>query len=164
VTREMGAAAVAESRRKGRSPAGVFACPRPNDVVIDLGAVDLDTYAVAGLRDHLVSWEAASPSARVFGGRKRFVVSTSGHTQAQVNAPSPDSRSSCRLTDEFLADSLDFFRQADVKPGSRWPAYAEWLGDRSGERVPALKAFRSSKHRASDRAPGHLRPRGVTDA
>jgi hypothetical protein len=29
VTREIGAAAVAESTRKRRSPAGVFTCPRP---------------------------------------------------------------------------------------------------------------------------------------
>jgi polyhydroxyalkanoate synthase subunit PhaC len=123
------------------------------DVVIDLGAVDLDTNAVAGLRDHLVCWEAACRSARVFGGRKRFVVSTSGHTQAPVNPPSPGSRSSYRLTDELPADSQDFFRQADLKPGSRWPDYAEWLGDRSGELVPALRALRSSKHSASASSP-----------
>jgi hypothetical protein len=149
VPRDIGAAAVAESTRKRRSPAGVFTCPRPNDVVIDLGAVDLYTYAVAGLRDDLVSREAACRSACQFGGRKRFVVSTSGHTQAQVNPPSPDSRSSYRLTDELPADSQDFFRQADVKPGSRWPDYAARLDDRSGELMPALKALRSSKQRAS---------------
>jgi polyhydroxyalkanoate synthase len=133
-------------------------------VVIDMDAVDLDTCAVASLRDDLVSWEAACRSARQFGGRKRFVVSTSGHTQAQVNPPSPDSRSSYRLTDGFPADSQDFFRQAHVRPGSRWPDYAARLDDRSGELVPALKALGSSKHRASAGAPVTLRLRGVTDA
>src|SRR6185312_978073 len=65
---------------------------------IDLGAVDLDAYFVAGLRDHLVSWDAVHRSAQLFGGNRRFVLSTSGHIQALVNPPSAESRASYRLT------------------------------------------------------------------
>src|SRR3954454_12041226 len=56
---------------------------------IDLGDVDVDMYAVAGLRDHVVSWEAAYRSVQLFGGAPRFVLSTSGHIQALVNPPGP---------------------------------------------------------------------------
>jgi polyhydroxyalkanoate synthase len=216
VTREMAAAAVAESARKGyldgQALAGVFAWLRPNDMVwnyvvnnyllgkeppafdilywnqdavrlaaglhrdfilmglensmatpgeyvalgtpIDLGSVDVDTYVVAGLRDHLVSWEAAYRSALLFGGRKRFVLSTSGHIQALVNPPSPESRSSYRMTEEPSADPQEFFRQADVKPGSWWPDYSTWLGERSGAMRPAPRVLGSRKHKAAARAPG----------
>jgi polyhydroxyalkanoate synthase len=216
VSREMAAAAVAESARKGyldgQALAGVFAWLRSNDMVwnyvvnnyllgkeppafdilywnqdvvrlaaglhrdfillalenslahpgelvvlgtpVDLGAVDLDTYAVAGLRDHLVAWEAGYRSERLFGGRNRFVLSTSGHVQAMVNPPSPESRSSYRVTDELPADPQDFFRAADVKPGSWWPDYSEWLASRSGDLIPAPKSLGSRKHRAAARAPG----------
>jgi polyhydroxyalkanoate synthase len=216
VTREMAAAAVAESARKGyldgQALAGVFAWLRPNDMVwnyvvnnyllgkdppafdilywnqdvvrmsaglhrdfvlmglensmahpgemevlstpIDLSAVDVDAYFVAGLRDHLVAWEAVYRSAQLFGGSKRFVLSTSGHVQAMVNPPSPESRASYRLTDELPPDAQEFFRQADVKPGSWWPDYSEWLSSRSGPLRPAPKALGSKKHKAAARAPG----------
>jgi poly[(R)-3-hydroxyalkanoate] polymerase subunit PhaC len=121
---------------------------------IDLGAVDLDTYVVAGLRDHLVAWEAVYRSARLLGGNKRFVLSTSGHIQALVNPPSPESRSSYRVTEELPADEQEFFRRADVKPGSWWPDYSEWLAQRSGDDRPAPRALGSKKHRAAARAPG----------
>jgi poly[(R)-3-hydroxyalkanoate] polymerase subunit PhaC len=216
VTKEIAAAAVAESARRGyldgQALGGVFAWLRPNDMVwnyvvnnyllgkeppafdilywnqdtvrlaaglhrdfvlmglensmtrpgetvtletpIDLGAVDVDMYVVAGLRDHLVSWEAAYRSAQLFGGAKRFVLSTSGHIQALVNPPSPESRSSYRTTDELSSDAQEFFRGADVKPGSWWPDYSDWLGERSGELIPAPRSLGSRKHRSMARAPG----------
>jgi polyhydroxyalkanoate synthase subunit PhaC len=216
VTREIAAAAVAESARKGyldgQALAGVFTWLRPNDMVwhyvvnnyllgkdppafdilywnqdavrmaaglhrdfvlialenslaqpgeaevlgtpIDLGAVDLDTYVVAGLKDHLVAWEAVYRSALLFGGNTRFVLSTSGHIQALVNPPSPDSRSSYRMGDEPPGDAQEFVRQADVKPGSWWPDYSAWLGERSGELRAAPRSLGSRKHKSTARAPG----------
>jgi polyhydroxyalkanoate synthase subunit PhaC len=60
---------------------------------VDLGAVDLDSYVVAGLTDHIGPWENAYRSTQLLGGSSRFVLSTSGHIQALVNPPAPDSRS-----------------------------------------------------------------------
>jgi polyhydroxyalkanoate synthase len=216
VTKEIAAAAVAESARRGyldgQALAGVFTWLRPNDMVwnyvvnnyllgkeppaldilywnqdavrlaaglhrdfviqglensmtragetitlgtpIDLGAVDVDMYAVAGLRDHLVSWEAAYRSVKLFGGAKRFALSTSGHIQALVNPPSPESRSSYRVTEDLSVDAPEFFRQAAVEPGSWWPDYSAWLAERSGEEIPAPRSLGSRKHRSMARAPG----------
>ena len=129
-SRELAAAAVAESARKGyidgRALEGVFAWLRPNDLVwnyfvnnyllgkdppafdilywnqdtvrlaaglhrdfvrialgnaltvpgevevlgtpIDLGAITLDSYTIAGLNDHIVPWENAYRSAQLLGG------------------------------------------------------------------------------------------------
>ena len=139
-TRDLAAAAVAESARKGyldgQALAGVFTWLRPNDLVwsyvvnnyllgkeppafdilywnqdtVRLAAglhrdfiqhrhwttrspvrgalevlgspgrscrpVDVDTYVVAGLNDHIVPWENAYRSAQLFGGARRFVLST----------------------------------------------------------------------------------------
>src|SRR6188472_179438 len=216
VTKEVAAAAVAESARRGyldgQALAGVFAWLRPNDMVwnyvvnnyllgkeppafdilywnqdavrlaaglhrdfiilglensmtrpgeavtlgtpVDLSAVDLDMYVVAGLRDHLVSWEAAYRSARLFGGRKRFVLSTSGHIQALVNPPSPESRSSYRVTEDLAVDPPAFLRSAVVSPGSWWTDYSAWLAARSGEEIPAPRSLGSRKHKSMARAPG----------
>jgi polyhydroxyalkanoate synthase len=216
VTKEVAAAAVAESARRGyldgQALAGVFAWLRPNDMVwnyavnnyllgkeppafdilywnqdavrlaaglhrdfiilglensmtrpgeavalgtpVDLSAVDLDMYVVAGLRDHLVSWEAAYRSARLFGGSKRFVLSTSGHIQALVNPPSPESRSSYRVTEDLAEDPPEFLRSAVVSPGSWWPDYSAWLAKRSGDAIPAPRSLGSRKHKSMARAPG----------
>ena len=214
--RELAAAAVAESARKGyidgRALSGVFAWLRPNDLVwnyvvnnyllgkdppafdilywnqdsvrlaaglhrdfiltaldnaltnpgevevlgtpIDLGAITLDSYAVAGLTDHIVPWENAYRSMQLLGGSTRFVLSTSGHIQALVNPPSPESRASYRVTDDLADDPEVWLGEADIRRGSWWPDYAAWLSERSGELKPAAETLGSSAHKATAKAPG----------
>ena len=211
-SREVAAAAVAESARKGyldgRALAGVFAWLRPNDLIwgyvvnnyllgrrppafdvlywnqdtvrltaglhrdfvrialensltraggvevlgrgVDLKACTVDTYAVAGLNDHLVPWENAYRSALLLGGETRFVLSTSGHIQALVNPPQAESRASYRVATE----RADWLESAAVCPGSWWPDWTAWLAERSGERRPAPAKLGSRAHRARGKAPG----------
>ena len=59
---------------------------------VDLGAVDVDAYVVAGASDHIIPWEQAYRSTQLLGGSPRFVLSDSGHIQALVNPPGPESR------------------------------------------------------------------------
>ena len=218
-SRDVAAAAVAESARKGyvdgQALAGVFTWLRPNDLVwnyvvnnyllgkappafdvlywnqdtvrlaaglhrdfihialdnsfvhpgtlevlgspVDLGAVDLDTYFVAGASDHIVPWESAYNGAQLFGGNRRFVLSRSGHIQALVNPPSPDSRSSFRVTDE-LPESPDEFlagERAGIQiSGSWWGDWDAWLAERSGEEKPAPKKLGDATYKARGKAPG----------
>jgi polyhydroxyalkanoate synthase len=215
-TRELAAAAVAESARKGyvdgQALAGVFAWLRPNDLVwnyvvnnyllgkdppafdilywnqdsvrlaaglhrdfvriglnnglthpgevevldtpIDLGAITLDSYTVAGLNDHIVPWQNAYRSTLLLGGSRRFVLSTSGHIQALVNPPAGNSRASYRVTDDIAADGEAWVQAADAKQGSWWPDYRDWLATRSGALKPAPKSLGSRKHRPTAKAPG----------
>jgi poly[(R)-3-hydroxyalkanoate] polymerase subunit PhaC len=215
-SREMAAAAVAESARRGyldgQALAGVFAWLRPNDLVwkyvvnnyllgrkppafdvlywnhdavrlaaavhrdfvelaldnsfvrpgalevlgspVDLAQIGVDSYIVAGLNDHIVPWENAYRSAALLGGESRFVLSTSGHIQALVNPPAPDSRSSYRVAGEPPADPRTFLGTAAKLPGSWWPDYVDWLAQRSGELRPAPRKLGSPAHRPGAKAPG----------
>ena len=215
-SREIAAAAVAESARKGyidgRALEGVFAWLRPNDLVwnyfvnnyllgkdppafdvlywnqdtvrlaaglhrdfiltaldnslthpgevevlgnpIDLGAITLDSYAIAGLGDHIVPWENAYRSVQLVGGSKRFVLSTSGHIQALVNPPGPESRASYRVIDDPKQVPEVWLGEADVRRGSWWPDYAAWLSERSGDLKPAPTTLGSRGHQALAKAPG----------
>ena len=218
-TRDVAAAAVAESARKGyvdgQALAGVFTWLRPNDLVwnyvvnnyllgkdppafdilfwnqdivrlaaglhrdfihigldnafahpgalevlgepVDLGAVDLDTYFVAGATDHIVPWESAYNGALLFGGNRRFVLSRSGHIQALVNPPAPDgteSRSSFRVADELPATPEEFMAEAVQLPGSWWGDWDAWLAERSGGLKPAPKSLGNAKYKAQGKAPG----------
>ncbi len=121
---------------------------------VDLGAVDVDTYFVAGASDHIVPWESAYKSAQLFGGSRRFVLSRSGHIQALVNPPSPDSRSSYRVTDELSETPEEFLAGAPQLPGSWWTDWDAWLARRSGESKPAPKTLGNRAHKAQAKAPG----------
>jgi poly[(R)-3-hydroxyalkanoate] polymerase subunit PhaC len=121
---------------------------------VDLGAVDVDSYIVAGMRDHIVPWENAYRSTQLLGGTTRFVLSTSGHIQALVNPPAPDSRSSYRIATDHPETAQAFLEQAAKVPGSWWPDYAEWLATRSGELKRAPKRLGGRDRRALGKAPG----------
>jgi polyhydroxyalkanoate synthase len=215
-SRQVAAAAVAESARKGyldgRALGGVFAWLRPNDLIwryvvnnyllgksppafdilywnqdtvrlsaglhrdfiglaldnslarhggltvlgtpVELSAVDVDSYIIAGSKDHLVPWENAYRSTQLLGGNTRFVLSASGHIQSLINPPSPESRSSFRVAEEHPADVHQWQEQAVTKRGSWWTDYNDWLSQRSGSQKPAPDKLGSPKYKAQANAPG----------
>jgi polyhydroxyalkanoate synthase len=121
---------------------------------VDLASVDVDSYIVAGQNDHIVPWENAYRSTQMLGGQTRFVLSTSGHIQALINPPGPESRSSYRIADETPADSSAWLESAATMQGSWWPDWLDWLGERSGSQVAAPKTLGSRRHKAVAKAPG----------
>ena len=56
---------------------------------LDLSTIDIDSYVVAGIDDHIVPWPSAYRATQLLGSRTiRLVLSTSGHIAALVNPPS----------------------------------------------------------------------------
>jgi polyhydroxyalkanoate synthase subunit PhaC len=131
-------------------PGGLEVLGKP----VDLSAVDLPAYVVAGVNDHIVPWENAYRTTQLLGGRSRFVLSTSGHIQAIVNPPSPDSRSSYRTAEADPPSAGEFMELAGKQGGSWWPDYDRWLSERSGELGPAPKKLGSRRYKSAARAPG----------
>ena len=124
---------------------------------IDLSEITIDNYAVAGLNDHIVPWENAYRSAQLLGGAKRVVLSTSGHIQALVNPPAregSESLASYRVTDDPPDEPETWVANADIRRGSWWPDYRDWLTQRAGELKPAPKTPGSREHKATAKAPG----------
>jgi poly(3-hydroxyalkanoate) synthetase len=121
---------------------------------IDLSEVGLDTYIVAGSNDHIVPWENAYRTTQLLGGHSRFVLSTSGHIQALINPPGPESRSSYRTAQENPADPDEWLAQAAQRQGSWWPDHVGWLRERSGALKAAPKRLGSRAHKALAKAPG----------
>ena len=121
---------------------------------VDLGAVGLDNYVVAGLTDHIIPWQNAYRGTQLLGGDSRFVLSTSGHIQALVNPPSGESRASYRVTDAPPADGEAWAAAAPALPGSWWLDYDRWLAARSGVLKPAPKRLGGGRFKALSKAPG----------
>ncbi|HEV3055073.1 MAG TPA: alpha/beta fold hydrolase [Solirubrobacteraceae bacterium] len=121
---------------------------------VDLGEVTVDSYVVAGSADHIVPWRNAYATTQLLGGDTRFVLSASGHIQALINPPAPDSRSSFQIADDYPADPDAWKARAVTKQGSWWPDYVEWLSTRSGELKAAPTTLGSRDHKAQSKAPG----------
>jgi polyhydroxyalkanoate synthase len=125
---------------------------------VDLAQVRLDCYAVAGVADHICPWESCYRSTQLFGGKTRFVLSTSGHIAALVNPPgSPDKpnlKSRFQASDDVTADAEEWQRDIAAQQGSWWPDYAAWLGARSGGQVTAPGSLGSERFRVIEPAPG----------
>jgi polyhydroxyalkanoate synthase subunit PhaC len=137
-----------------------FARPGALEVLgqaVDLRQVDLDTYFVAGLTDHIVPWESAYKGARLFGGDRRFVLASSGHIQALVNPPpaaGAASRASYRLADALPETAEEYLAQAPKLSGSWWSDWERWLAERSGALKPAPRTLGNRAHKAQAKAPG----------
>jgi polyhydroxyalkanoate synthase len=101
------------------------------DTELDLGAVDTDTYVVAGIADHLCKWESCYRTTQLLGGRTTFVLSTSGHIASMVNPPG-NPKASFQTAERNPEDPQEFLAGAHTVKGSWWDDYAGWLGDRSG--------------------------------
>jgi len=132
-----------------RTPGALKVCGAP----IDLAAVKCDKYVVAGTTDHITPWKGVYQAARSFGGRSRFVLSSSGHIQSLINPPG-NAKASFFVNSKAIADPDRWLAGAQSTPGSRWGDWAEWLAARSGAWRAAPEALGSARHPAAEPAPG----------
>jgi polyhydroxyalkanoate synthase len=121
---------------------------------VDLGLVDIDSYVVAGASDHIIPWEQAYRSSQLLGGCPRFVLSDSGHIQALVNPPGPESKRRYRVGSADHERAEEWLDQAATRQGSWWPDYSEWLGERSGDLRRPSRALGNRRHKPLAAAPG----------
>jgi polyhydroxyalkanoate synthase len=103
---------------------------------LDMRAVDMDTYVIGGVTDHITPWQGCYSTARLYGERSTFVLSNSGHIQSLINPPgNPKAHF---WAGRALAPSAEGWRaQAQKREGTWWPHWLEWIKARSGEMVPA---------------------------
>jgi polyhydroxyalkanoate synthase len=120
---------------------------------VDLKSVDVDTYVTAGIADHLCPWQACYRTTQMLGGTSRFVLSTSGHIASLVNPPG-NPKSTFQVAPETPADPERWLAAAEKVKGSWWPDFMAWLGERSGDEVPAPRTLGSTRHPALEDAPG----------
>src|ERR1039457_6739562 len=107
---------------------------------VDLGKIDVDTYVVAGIDDHISPWPSAYRATQLLSGNIRFVLSNSGHIAAMVNPPS-NPKATFRLASSTPPDHREWLAQAETVPGSWWPDYTSWLTERSGDMKQAPRTL-----------------------
>jgi poly[(R)-3-hydroxyalkanoate] polymerase subunit PhaC len=103
---------------------------------VALSRVNVDSYLVAGVTDHITPWQSCYRSTQLLGGTSRFVLSTSGHIAALVNPPG-NPKASYHVAKDNPADPQEWLAGAQTNVGSWWPDYAGWLDERCGRHEPA---------------------------
>ena len=105
-------------------------------VPIDLGAVEVDSYVIAGIADHITPWTNCYRTTQLLGGETRFVLSTSGHIAALVNPPG-NPKAWYYTNKDNPSQSDDWLKSAETHQGTWWSDVAEWLNERCGPMKPA---------------------------
>ena len=98
---------------------------------VDLSKVDVASYVIAGIADHICPWQSCYRSTQLLGGSAKFVLSTSGHIASMVNPPG-NPKATFQTAASNPADPREWLDQEVTVTGSWWPDYASWLGERSG--------------------------------
>jgi polyhydroxyalkanoate synthase subunit PhaC len=98
---------------------------------VDLSKVDVDSYVIAGVADHICPWQSCYRSTQLLGGSAKFVLSTSGHIASMVNPPG-NPKATFQTAAESPADPREWLAQATTVTGSWWPDYSSWLAERGG--------------------------------
>lgn len=141
---------------------------KPNEAVVcgapvDLGAIDLPTYAMGAIEDHIVPWRGAYESARRLGTSVRFCLGGGGHIAGTMNPASKNRRSYWVGKSADLPEEPDkWFADAQSLKGSWWNDWGQWLKPHLGPSIEAPETLGCKAHVPIEPAPGrYVRERSV---
>jgi len=126
-----------------------------NGVDIDLRKVKTPAFILSTREDHIAPWKATYVATQLYSGPVRFVLAASGHIAGVVNPPASGkynhwtnakAKTYPKNPDEWLAN-------ADMKPGSWWPEWQQWIASFDDGKVPAREPG-AGKLKAIEDAPG----------
>jgi len=120
---------------------------------LDMGRVDMDSYVVAGVTDHITPWQGCYRTAKLYGKQNTFVLANSGHIQSLLNPPG-NPKAYFWAGAAHQEDPDTWLQQSAKHNGSWWPHWLEWVAARSGDKKPAPAMLGSEQYPALDDAPG----------
>jgi polyhydroxyalkanoate synthase len=123
------------------------------DTPVDLGRVDLPSYVLATVEDHIVPWRSAYRTTGLFKGDTRFVLGASGHIAGVINPASKNKRSYW-VSDKRCDDPATWLAGAEEKPGSWWNDWIGWLKPWAEDVLPARTQLGSNLYPPGESAPG----------
>ena len=130
-------------------PGGMTAMGEP----VDLSAVKVDTYHIAGRTDHISPWKACYAGARLLGGQNSFVLTPTGHVQSIIYPPGKPR--AAFFTNPDVVDDPDAWAAAATKTDdSWWPHWVDWLLARSDGTREAPSEPGNAQYQRIAAAPG----------
>ncbi|MFN4148122.1 MAG: PHA/PHB synthase family protein [Rhodocyclaceae bacterium] len=107
-------------------------------VPIDLRKIEIPSYFISTIEDHIAPWQSTYLGAKLFSGPVRFVLGGSGHIAGIVNPPAANKYGYWTNPAKTLPDTPEqWFEGAEQHPGSWWTDWQAWVSAQNDERVPA---------------------------
>ncbi len=109
-----------------------------NKTPIDVSKIKVPSYFISAKEDHIAPWTSTYEGMMNLGGKKRFVLSASGHVAGVINPPAANKYHywvNDKIDDREHAE--EWFAQTVQKDGSWWSDWAEWIKKNAGKKVPA---------------------------
>jgi polyhydroxyalkanoate synthase subunit PhaC len=119
---------------------------------LDPGLVDIDTYVLSAVDDHIVPWTSGYRTTQLLGGKSRFVLSSSGHIAGIVNPPTPKAKH--WVNDSLPAGPLEWKEHAQQVDATWWQDWTAWIAERGGDMVSAPDHLGSDDYPPIEDAPG----------
>lgn len=129
-----------------------------NGKPVSLSALTLPIFSVGTTTDHVAPWRSVYKLHHLCPAEITFVLTTGGHNAGIVSQPGHPRRQFQRLTRPACSEAIavdDWLEAAPTTKGSWWPAWAQWLAERSTAKVkpPHMGAARKGYAPIAD-APG----------
>ena len=105
-----------------------------DDITIDFANIDVPTYFLTTVADHIVLWQGAYEGTKLVKGPSRFVLGGSGHIAGVIN-PTKGGKYPHWVNDDMPETAEQWMENATEKAGSWWVDWHNWLKPQSGKRV-----------------------------
>lgn len=122
-------------------------------VPLDLGEIDVPTYHIAGLTDHISPWRGCYAGAQAMGGERTFVLTPTGHVQSIIY-PMGKARAAFWTGPDIDLDPDAWHRAAERTEDSWWEHWVDWLLQHSDGTRPANPLPGSARLQPLVPAPG----------
>ena len=123
------------------------------DTPVDLGAIKIPAYLLAGKTDNLTPWRSCYRTALMLGSKSRFVLVNGGHLQAILRPPG-GRQAGFRTGTGTPRDAGRWLQGSTDHDGSWWEHYLKWLNRRSNGTRSAPRQAGDARHPELEPAPG----------
>jgi polyhydroxyalkanoate synthase len=121
---------------------------------LDLTKIKAPVFVYASREDHIVPWEGAFESTKLFMANDvHFVLGASGHIAGVINPPSAAKRNHW-IDGPLGGTPQQWLDGARDIPGSWWTEWTKWLKPLAGKLVPTPKGYGDKAHKPIEPAPG----------
>ena len=107
-----------------------------NTIPLNISSIDIPTYFVSTIKDHIAPWKTTYEGYRLMRGKKQFLLGGSGHIAGIVIPPGGE-KYGYYLNNACPDHADEWLKNAHHHAGSWWPEWLLWLKKQSGRLINA---------------------------